>query len=197
MASYEIIPTMKLSFHNELTSPGKHLPELVHLNDDAKSVFIDFSKVMPATITANTTIDTAIQEMKQRQQTMLLIEEKGQVIGLISIEDLVSERPIRLMQERDLSRSELTVNLLMTPYNEILVMEITSLRHAKVGHIISTIKTHATYYILVVKKQKNGKHLIKGLFSASQIVKQLHTDISSIVTNTQPTIAELYKERKA
>lgn len=194
MAIYESIPTLKLD-NNELITPGDHLPELVHLHDDAKTVFIDFSKMPPATITPQTPIDLAIHEMKLHHQHMLLVEDNGQVVGVISFEDLISERPLRIMQEKAISRQEITVELLMQPRDQILAIDILSLRHAKVGHIINTIKENAAHYILVIKKQKNNKQLIRGLFSASQIGRQLHLDLFSALTKMPETIVELHKER--
>lgn len=197
MAIFESIPTMMLSRNNELILPTENLPELVHLDDSAKSIFIDFSHISPAIIPPQTPIDVAIHEMKVRHHQMLLVGEKGQVVGLISFEDVVSERPIRLMHEKGLSRAEITVDLLMKKSDQIVVIEIGNLKNAQVGHIINTIKEHSACYILVVRKLKGNKHLIKGLFSASQIGKQLHVDISSILTKSPETIVELHKERKA
>ena len=196
MAIYEMIPTTMLSKKNELVTPSESLPELVHLNDAAKSVYIDFARILPATTTPQASIDNAIHEMKLRHQHMLLVEENGQVVGLIGFEDILSEKPIRLMQEKRLSRSEITVEMLMKPRDKILVIDYVQLKNAQVGHILKTIKEHSARYILVVKQLKKDSHLIKGLFSASQIGKQLHSDLSSIVTKAPETIVELHKERK-
>lgn len=193
---YETIPIMRLSADNKLITPDEKLPELVHLNDDARSVFIDFSKTPPITIPPNTPIDIAIYEMKARHQTMLLVEDNEQIVGFIGIEDLLGEYPIRIMSQRGLTRTELMVSPLMTPRDQIFVIDSSHLRHAQVGHILNTIKNHSTHYILVVHNHKNGKHTIKGLFSASQIGKQLHLDLSSVLAKQPDTIVELHKERK-
>ncbi|MBA2653848.1 MAG: CBS domain-containing protein [Gammaproteobacteria bacterium] len=196
MAIFETIPTLNLFKNNELTSMEEKLPELVKLNDSAKSIFTDFAKVFPATIPPKSSIDVAAHEMKVRHQQMLLVEENRQVIGLISFEDILSERPLQLMQAKGLNRAEITVEMLMSPREHIIVLDISHLKNAQVGHIINTIKAHSAYYILVVKTLRSNKHLIKGLFSATQIGKQLHSDLSSILTKEPKTIVELNKERK-
>jgi signal-transduction protein with cAMP-binding, CBS, and nucleotidyltransferase domain len=194
MTTYEVIPTNVLAPQNVIISPSG-LPELVHLKDSAKSIFIDFTKVMPVLVTPQTTIDAALYEMHAKQVQMLLIQEQGNVVGLISQEDLLSERPIQLMHEKNLTRAETTIDLLMKPRHEILVIDATHLQTAQVGHIINTIKQNATQYIFVIE-EVDDKHLIKGLFSASQIGKQLHIDITSILTKDEITIVELKHERK-
>lgn len=195
MAIYETIPTTRLAKQNEIIETT-HLPELVNLDDSAKSVFIDFSKHKAATVPPQMPIDVALHEMKSRHIQMLLVIEEGQVIGLISQEDLMSERPLLLMQEKSLRRSEVAVDSLMKPRRDILTIETVNLKNAKVGHIINTIKENNAPYILVVKKLSAGKQQILGLFSAIQIGRQLHWDLSSTLTKTPQTIIELHKQRR-
>jgi hypothetical protein len=151
---------------------------------------------LPATISPDAPIDVAINEMRIRHQPMLIVQDKEQVVGLISFEDLVSERPLRMIQEKGLTRAEITVDLLMSTCDQVLTIDSRKLRHALVGHILKTIKDHSAYYILVIKKQRHGKHVIKGLFSASQIGRQLHLDLSAILEKSPETIVDLHQERK-
>jgi signal-transduction protein with cAMP-binding, CBS, and nucleotidyltransferase domain len=195
MATYDAIPTSKLSNHNELVSVT-NLPELVHMEDSARTVFVDFSRTAPVTITPDTPIDEAIQKMKLKNAQMLLVVTNGHVTGLISQEDLLSEQPMRLMRQKRLNRNELTVDMLMIPQKNVLVIDHLHLKNTQVGHVINTLKSEGVYYILVIKKSKSNKHLIKGLFSASQIGRQLHVDLSSILTKSPETILELQEERK-
>lgn len=195
MPVYETIPTRTLLQHNEVDATSD-LPELVHFYDTARSVFFDFSKNTPPLIPPQTKIDEAIHDLRLLHLPMLLVEDKGKIIGLIGQEDLLSEKPLRLMQEKSIDRNEITVEMLMRPHHKILVIDINNLKNAKVGHIVKTFKEHSVSYILVVKKSKGEKHLIKGLFSASQISRQLHADITSTISKEPETILELHKERK-
>jgi signal-transduction protein with cAMP-binding, CBS, and nucleotidyltransferase domain len=195
MAIYESIPTFKLAKDNELIS-CKTLPELVHLDDSATSIFIDFSEHMIATISPQAAIDVAIHEMKMHHQQMLLVEQANRIIGLVGYEDVVSERPLRIMHEKKLNRSEITVEMVMKTANQILAIDSASLKHAQVGHIINTIKEHAAHYLFVIKKRKDGKHVIKGLFATSQIGRQLHIDLVSLFNTKLETILDIHYERK-
>jgi CBS domain containing-hemolysin-like protein len=195
MPLYETIPTRTLLPQNAV-DPTSDLPELVHFDDTARSVFFDFSKSAPATIAPQTTVDEAIHDIKVLHLPMLLVEDKGRIVGLVSHEDLLSEKPLTLMQENSLDREEVTVAMLMKPHNKIVVIDIANLKNARVGHIVNTFKEHSVDYILVVKKSKEEKHLIKGLFSASQVSRQLHADITSLIMKSPDSILELHKERK-
>lgn len=196
MAIYKTIDTTTLSKQNEIDLTSD-LPELVHLDDSARTVFIDFSKATPATVSPSTTIDEAMHDLKVLHLQLLLVEDKGTIIGLISHEDIRSERPLRIMQEKGLSRDEITVEMLMKPRSSILVIDTNNIRNAKVGHLLNTLKDNSANYILVVRKLKGDKHLIKGVFSASQIGKQLHVDLSTIGTKIPDSIIDLHLERKS
>jgi CBS domain containing-hemolysin-like protein len=195
MAIYETIPTGTLSRQNEVDATSD-LPELVHLDDTARSVFLNFHKALPVIISPQTKLDEAIFDMKALHLQLLLVEDKGKIVGLIGQEDLISEKPLTLMQQKGLRREEITVDMLMKPRNKILVIDILNLRNAKVGHIVKTFKENAVNYILVIKKGQGERHLIKGLFSASQIGRQLHADIISNIDRTPESIIDLHKERK-
>ncbi len=197
MATYEAISTIKLSTKNSVVVPKEVLPELVHHNDPAMAVYIDFSSHIPGMTTPQTLIDNAADQMRLHHQQMLLVEDDGQIIGLISFEDIISEKPLRVMHEIGVSRAELTVEMLMQPQHQILVMDYEQLKKAQVGHILNTLKAHSACYILVVKiNHEKDRHLIKGYFSTAKISKQLHVDLSSLFEKDFSSISQLTHERK-
>lgn len=194
MTMYETIPTGTLAIDNQVDSTSD-LPELVHLDDAARSVFLNFNKSLPAIIPPSTSLDEAIHDMKTLHLQLLLVEDKGKIVGLIGQEDVTSEKPILIMQQKGLSRNEITVDMLMKPRHKILVMDIVNLRNAKVGHIVKTFQDNSVSYILVIQKTRGEKHLIKGLFSALQIGRQLHADLISNINKSPESIIDLHKER--
>ncbi len=190
--------TFDLSENNELAIPSKDLPELVTFNDKASTVLINFDKHSPATISPRTPIDVALHQMKCRQEPLLfVVDDNNKVMGIISREELIGEEPIRLMQEKRLSRTELTVDLLMSSHKRLLAVDATSTRNALVGHLLRTFKESGAHYIVVVKKERADKQRIVGLFSASQLCKQLHCDINYIFEKDPETIIELQKGRRS
>ena len=148
-------------------------PELVHFHDTAMLVFTDFSRVYPLTITADKPIDYALEKMKNAGVRLLLVvNKKHHMIGLIGADQIMGDDPVRLVEDRQLDHSQITVEMLMQPQKKIRVLEFSHLRDARVGHIVATLHGLEQKHILVVDND-----MIRGLFSASQISKQLGRNI--------------------
>ena len=144
-------------------------PELVHFHDSAMQVFTDFARVYPVTITADRTIDYALHKMKNSGVRLLLVvNKKHHMIGLISAYQIMGDDPVRLAEDRQLDHSQITVGMLMQPQSDIKVLELSHLRDARVGHIVATLHQLEQKYMIVVDQGN-----VSGLFSASQISKQL------------------------
>lgn len=180
MSKYDALETTKISQKNTLSHPA-HLPEVVHLDDPAMAVMLDFQRKKPLTIGPDEPITNAINEMKVSGVHMLLVlNEHGEMIGVIDTEDLMGEKPIKIMQQRSMERGDLLVKMVMTQHKEILALSVDVLKHAKVGNIVKTLTEHHSHYALVVADQtETEQQLIRGLFSSSQISRQLHRDISN------------------
>lgn len=189
MASYSDLKTFPLNNNNQLLQT-KQPPELVHLDDPAIDVMQDFSRCRSIPTThSNEAIDNALNEMKLKGVHWLLVtNDQAQVLGFIATEDILGEKPITLMQQRRLARSEILVRMVMTLPSDIRVISAASLKHAKVAHVLNTLKHAHKHYALVVADAKASPQQLIGLFSSSQISKQLHMAISNSI-NRQANIA--------
>ena len=148
-------------------------PEIVHFHDSAMQVFTDFTRVYPVTITSDRTIDYALHKMKNSGVRLLLVvDKKHRMIGLISADKIMGDDPVRLARNKRLDHSQITVEMLMQPQRGIQVLESSHLRDARVGHIVATLHRLEQKYVLVV-----DHGAVSGLFSASQINKQLGRNI--------------------
>ncbi len=148
-------------------------PELVHFHDSAMLVFTDFARVCPVTITADRTIDYALHKMKNSGiRLLLVVDKKHRLTGLISADKIMGDDPIRLAEDKQLDHSQITVAMLMQPRRAIQVLESSHLRDARVGHIVATLHRLEQKHVLVV-----DHGTVSGLFSASQISKQLGRNI--------------------
>lgn len=148
-------------------------PELVHFHDSAMLVFTDFARVYPVTITADRTIDYALHKMKKTGVRLLLVvDKKHRMTGLISADKIMGDDPVRLAEHKKIDHGRITVDMLMQPQKNIRVLESSHLRDARVGHIIATLHRLEQKYVLVV-----DHGIVRGLFSASQISKQLGRNI--------------------
>lgn len=192
MAKYEALTHITLDTNTSFIHPGT-LPELVHADDDASSVMVDFNKRPLFMIYPDQSIDIALQELKHHGIHMLLVVDKERrVHGLIATEDLLGEKPIKHMQERRLKHDEVLVKMVMQPIDQLLAIDKHELRNAKVGHVIMTLKEARQHYALVV--DTNGDlPKVCGLFSSFQISKQLHADVNSALLGSVSSIAKLDK----
>jgi hypothetical protein len=80
---------------------------------------------------------------------------------------------MQALVERGIRREELVVRDIMTPQDRLEVLNLADVRVAKVGHIVATLKQSGRQHALVVDVGEGGRHTVRGVFSATQIARQL------------------------
>ena len=89
----------------------------------------DFSLVLTNTISQNETIDNALNKMKLHGVLILLTtDDEQQITGIISSEDLLGEKPIKLLQYSRVERCNITVKILMTTIKDIIAFDIDTIQ---------------------------------------------------------------------
>jgi len=178
--------------------PGTHferppeLPRLVHLDSPALEVMTDFRVVRAATIAPEVSIDEALETMKTRGVRLLLVTgENDEIVGLVTAKDIQGEKPIKIAQASRTPHSHIAVDAVMTPQSSIEVLNMLSVRNAQVGHIVITLQQLARQHALVVEVDPATKaQCVRGIFSTSQISKQLGVNAAEVVTRDS-TLAEI------
>ncbi len=95
-------------------------------------------------------------------------------VSLVTSRDLIGPRPHQVMLQRGIPFAEVMVQDIMTPAADIEVIPIEAVLHARVGDVVMTLKNSGRQHALVVEEDSsNGKPMIRGIFSASQIARQL------------------------
>jgi hypothetical protein len=61
----------------------------------------------------------------------------------------------------------------MTPRAALEALDIRDVEAATVGHIVSTLKAAGRQHTLVVDQDSKGRPRVRGVFSATQIARQL------------------------
>ena len=164
--------TITLPLNTVVTHPDE-LPELVHFNDPAETVFIDFTREHPVTIKPDTSIDYALEQMKRSGLCVLLVIDDGKrLLGEIIADDIMGDKPVRLAESSGMNHSEITVEMMMIPRVKVRVLEVKHLRDACVGHLVATLHALESRYVLVIE---DGS--ICGLYAAGQISRQLGRNI--------------------
>lgn len=154
--------------------PSQHVPDIVTLEDTALSVITDFQRVTAIIILPGDSVDEAHRRMIQRAVRLLLVvDQDRRVVGVITANDILGEKPMQVLAQRGLRREELMVRDIMIPQERIEVLRISDLRHAKVGHVVATLRNSGRQHAMVVDVEANGRQVVRGVFSATQIARQL------------------------
>lgn len=193
-AIYKSLPMTRMAPGVTVEAPGAHAPKPVRADSPAIEVMTDFRQVAAATIRATATIAQATQLMIARGVRLLIVvDAERAVLGLITARDTMGERPINLIRERGLVHGELTVADLMLPRGAIDVLDIGVVLRAEVGHVITTLKEAGRQHALVVDRDPlTGEAIVRGVFSATQIGRQL--GVPNLSFEVAQTFAEIEAE---
>lgn len=151
------------------------VPQMVRADSPAIAVMTDLTQISAATILAEATLADASRLMIARGVRLLLVVDRYRMIeGVITAHDTMGERPINLLRERGGRHQELHVADLMTPRGAMQVIDMADVLRAEVGHIVATLKDCARQHALVVERDRiSGEDAVRGIFSATQIGRQL------------------------
>ena len=154
--------------------PTQVIPERVSLEDPATTVMTDLRAVSAVIVLSGDTLDEAHRRMLQRAVRLLLVvDQNRRVVGVITAADILGEKPIQVIGNRGIRREELLVRDVMTPQETLEVLDLDSVRAARVGHIVATLRDLGRQHAVVVECDAEGRQRVRGLFSATQIVRQL------------------------
>jgi len=150
------------------------LPEKVTLDDPAVQVMTDFESVTAIIALPGDSVDEAHSRMLQRGVRLLLVVDQNRnVLGLITATDILGEKPVQVAVQRGSTRGEIQVHDIMTPQERLEVLSFDQVRGAKVGHIVATLQKAGRQHAVVVEQRMNRPQVVRGLFSATQIARQL------------------------
>jgi CBS-domain-containing membrane protein len=160
--------------------PTQAVPDKVTLDDAAASVMTDLTRVTAIIILPGDTVDEAHRRMIQRGVRLLLVvDQDRKVVGLLSASDILGEKPLLAASGGGLRRQEVMVRDVMTPQEDLEVLDMAEVSAAKVGHIVATLKKAGRQHAVVVERDARGRQLVRGLFSATQVARQLGVTIQT------------------
>ena len=170
--------------------PTQVLPERVTLDDPALSVMTDLKSVSVVTVRAKTPMEKAHAKMKRYGvRTLLVLDESDKVLGLLTTTDILGEKPMRFLQQMGGTHADILVRDIMTPQRELEVLSLEDVSGAKVGHVLATLKAAGRQHAMVVEENANFPQAVRGIFSATQIARQLGVQIQ--ITEVARTFAEI------
>ena len=188
---YRALVHEKLTPGTGISRPTRPM-SIVTLDSPALEVMTDLEKEKAVTIGPTASIDTANRLMMASGVRLLLVTEPiDRVVGLITATDILGEKLVQVVgQTSARTYSEVVVQNIMSPAEEIEVLALDAVRTARVGDVVTTLREAGRLHALVVAHSGSAATpVIRGIFSATQIGKQLGIRVDT----TQPatTFAEL------
>ena len=155
---------------NELTWPIENAglslqsPALYFLKDLAKHAHLVVESSVPAVEVRN-----LIHSM--HVDAAFIVDHKEEFLGIVTKEQ-VSDQSIVHRVSEGYSRHEIPVSDLMIKKQFLYTLHYSEIKKATIEDVISVMKSHNESYCLAIENSK-----VKGLFSATDISKKLHTPI--------------------
>lgn len=175
---YTPLPYDQLQTGSTYHRPPQKLPERVQADSAATDVMTDFTQVAAMTIGPCGTLDEAEQRMIASDVRLLLVaDQNNHILGLITTTDLHGEKPMKYLQEVGGVRGEIFVRDIMTPQEKLDILDMATVRKARVGDVVETLKRVGRQHALVVDHDEQGHQIVRGIFSASQIGRQLGMNV--------------------
>ena len=159
-------------------------PPAVNADSAALLVMTDLSQVPSATITADASLEDANQSMLVRGVRALFVvgnssASANEIVGLVTSVDVLGEKAVLVAQKRQSKRSDLRVADVMVPVEQVEALSMEAVKRASVGNIVTTLKLGGRAHAIVVGQGQGGHQTVLGIFSASQIARQLGVQIQS------------------
>jgi CBS domain-containing protein len=173
---YEALSIRELGAGAGCRRPTQAPAARVSIESPALEAMTDLRRTTPATIRPQAPLAGANQFMITRGVRLLLVvDEREEVLGVITATDILGERPMRVAVERGLRRDELTVGDIMIPAQQVEVIALAEVAAARVGHVLETLRRTGRQHVLVIERER----MVCGIFSLSQIARQLGVSLAS------------------
>lgn len=171
---YSPLQHFPLKSGSSFARPTQSLPEIVKLSGSALDVMTDATKVSIVSTHANISMQRATEKMIRHGVRMLLVlDDNEQIAGLLTATDVMGGKPVRFLQTMGGTNADIQVRDIMTPQSELEVMKIEDVKRAKIGQIVATLKKSHRQHGLVADEEADGRQVVCGLFSITQIARQL------------------------
>lgn len=122
-------------------------------------------------------LDQTLHLMLRAGVRMVFVADaSGALVGMVTADDIQGERPVVHASSRLVPHRELTVADVMVPVTQWDTVDLANVRTARLGDIAETLHEHGLRYLLVTQK-KNGKTVLRGLFSARRLEMAMNTTI--------------------
>jgi CBS-domain-containing membrane protein len=171
--AYTLLPVLPKIGTISVCRPEQGRPD-VTLDASALLVMTDLKRVQAAVTSPHDTMDQAHAFMIQRGVRMLLaVDDSQNLAGIVTTNDILGEKPVAVAQERRMRHSDILVADIMTPADRLEAFDMHAVQSARVGQVVASLMHARRHHALVVQTRADGQREVRGLFSLSQIARQL------------------------
>jgi CBS-domain-containing membrane protein len=165
----------------------------VSMESPGLDVMTDLSLVKAATIDPATQLRNAEQIMiHQGVRLLFVVRDFPCVEGLITANDLLGDKPMRAVHDRNIRRQDLCVADVMTELSSLDALDYADLKACNVGKVVATFRRFGRSHLLVVQAADKGSPArIRGVISLTQVERQLGGTVTA--TEIASTFAEIEK----
>ena len=180
------IPSQPMRAGTVVRQPLLEATPRATLDDPAVTVMTDLTRVPAVMVDPEVDIEAAMRIMIRRNvRSLFVVDVNNEIVGLITATDLLGEKPLQHLQQYGGRRGNIRVRELMTPHARLEVLSMAEVARARVGHILATLRHAGRQHAMAVEDGPDGRHFVRGVFSASQLEKQLgHPVAAGAVAHT-------------
>ena len=173
MDHFTALPTHPLNGTAGLCEPDPTAMQYT-FESPAARVMTDLAQVNAVVVDPNATMDAAHAIMLKRGVRLLLAMDADKLLaGLITATDILGEKPMTLVRERRIRHDEILVADVMTPVSRLDAFDWKAVQAARVGNVVARLQQARRQHALVTHTTGSGQVLVRGIFSLSQIARQL------------------------
>lgn len=175
--SFRHLATHPLAASALLARPAPGRP--VTLQSPALDVMTDFTQIQPVCVAPDASLFAANEAMIAHGVRLLLVIERELLLGIISTQDTLGERPLQLRHQGKGTVFDLRVADLMHPLSNLPILQMADVRHANVGDMLATFQHLGRQHLLAAEHQSGQPLSIRGMFSATQLSRQLGVPVET------------------
>ncbi|ALU42470.1 CBS domain-containing protein [Pseudoalteromonas rubra] len=173
MSEYKSLQTLKLEGVYQFCD--YYDAEPLSLSSPAVKVITDFARRQPQMILKDVDIDHAVYMMLNGHvRSKLVVDHDDTFLGVVNSKDLSGRRVLSIAQKRQVARSDLTVEDVMTKKQDLHAMRFSTVASAKIGDVLQTLRELGQQHVLLMD-EKGG---LRGMISSSDIARALHVPVN-------------------
>jgi CBS-domain-containing membrane protein len=177
---YAPMPSQPMRAGALVQQPAPDAAPQVALDDPAVRVMTDLTRVPPVMVDPDVDIEAAMRIMIRRNvRSLFVVNVDNEILGLITATDLLGEKPLQHIQEHGGRRGDIRVHEIMTPHARLEVLAMTDIARSRVGHVLATLRLAGRQHAMAVEDGPDGRQVVRGVFSASQLEKQLGQPVAA------------------